>query len=181
MVMAFEPGPCGFPAWAPMAIGIIMARTSLVIIASPQCGHVFWCLAPSRICPVKKVTRTSSLRPRGQPCRSTSDTNYGTDVDARIFLKDQSYANKSREYYIKFKLDALPASFEKAVFRYYSYQVNDANVHNDLYFVANDNWQENSITWNNKPSSEAKRDTFSPFIKSSEKEADTIVEFDIPS
>lgn len=65
--------------------------------------------------------------------------------------------NFNEGFYLKFKVDSVPQGYEVDeawVFLYCDYPKYPNAAEGgggDIYFVPNNNWSENSITWNNKP------------------------------
>jgi hypothetical protein len=81
-----------------------------------------------------------------------ADDNYGTAANLPIKLNSD---NLTRESYLKFDLSALSGSgVESAILKVYATAV-DPSIKVALYEVADDSWEETTITWNNKPAAGA--------------------------
>src|SRR5690606_24730119 len=79
-----------------------------------------------------------------------ANTNFGSETE--LFVKNDKTANNTREAFFKFNLSSV-SQIGSAKVRLYPVGIGDpGQVHRAL-LVTNDSWQENTITWNNKPSS----------------------------
>ncbi|MGC3978572.1 MAG: DNRLRE domain-containing protein [Paludibacteraceae bacterium] len=84
---------------------------------------------------------------------SYATTNYGTDA---LVVKQDNADGYRREAYLKFDLNTLnPDTIEKVEL---NLTVTSANTNIvatiwELYYVTDDSWNENTLTWNVKPSS----------------------------
>lgn len=83
---------------------------------------------------------------------TNADINYGSDVDL-VVKRVPTIPSDNRESYLKFDLQSVPGPISSAKLVFYG-AVTDANgSENDihLYGVADDQWTEGALTWNNKP------------------------------
>lgn len=80
-----------------------------------------------------------------------ADTNYGKG--ATLDARESATAGETRRSYLKFDLSGISGTGYTARLRIYgrSYAVDSASVTSAVYEVADDNWTETGIKWNNKP------------------------------
>ena len=78
---------------------------------------------------------------------TSEDTNYGSSTIVR--MKESSNASFTRRGYMKFNLSGITGTVETAQLFIYgkAQQIMDLGV----YSVTDDDWSENSLTWNNAP------------------------------
>lgn len=82
---------------------------------------------------------------------SNSSSNYGSDT--KLLVKENSgTADNDRMGFVKFDLSSIPGSVASAKIRL-KVQNDDPGSSHDLNLVSDDSWSENSITWDNRPSS----------------------------
>lgn len=97
------------------------------------------------------------------PASGTPDTGslpYGGDNNgnktAYLFVKDADSAGRIRQAYIQFDLSGLPETISSAVLYLWGKNAESgSNAHltvtTSVYGVEDDNWSEDTLTWNNKP------------------------------
>ena len=81
---------------------------------------------------------------------SHANSNFGSESE--LYVKNDRYSGNSREAFFKFDLSSYP-QIESATFRIYPAIVGDPGQVHRATLVSDDSWEENTITWNNKPSS----------------------------
>lgn len=80
---------------------------------------------------------------------STSNTNFGAVTELQI---RETGAGQSRRSFLKFDLSGISGTVSEAVFRVYIIdEPPNFNVQNEVHYVSDDSWLEDSITWNNQP------------------------------
>ncbi|WNR45978.1 CBM96 family carbohydrate-binding protein [Paenibacillus roseipurpureus] len=100
------------------------------------------------------------------------NTNYGSADKLETKLDLPGW---DRESYMKFDLSNVNLSqVSYAKVRLYAVETGTSAIQTDAYYVSSDSWQENGITWNNKPSS-----TTSAIATWTKPAAGTWVEFDV--
>jgi len=84
---------------------------------------------------------------------SEADETYGTLNADDLYTKATSSSNSgyNRRVYVKFDLSSIPGEIVDAQFRLKVRQVSSGPSVNYLWLVADDSWDESTITWNNRP------------------------------
>lgn len=77
-----------------------------------------------------------------------SDTNFGTAT--ALLSKESSSQGYTRRILLKFDLSSIEGTISKAILKLHCSEA--ADVPQYLYLIDDDSWQENSVTWNNRPS-----------------------------
>ena len=123
-----------------------LGRTQLIVTARDEHGGF------------NVATVNVIVEPRGEFIRTSGDAyvrgdinadiNYGSDLD--VISKFHTRLKDRYDAYFKFDLSAIP--FERVDSAYLRLRVNrqgasDINMH----WVEDDSWDENTLTWNNKP------------------------------
>ncbi|GAA6620803.1 DUF4347 domain-containing protein [Scytonema sp. NUACC26] len=85
---------------------------------------------------------------------SSPSKNYGSDT----ILNVRGVQNGSQQTYLRFNLASLPKDLA-SILKTATFQMNGSSTQSgedshSIYFVSNDAWQENTITWQNKPTYE---------------------------
>jgi hypothetical protein len=80
---------------------------------------------------------------------STSNDNFGAVTELQI---RETGAGQSRRSFLKFDLSSISGIVSEATFRVYVIDEPPSfNIQNEVHYVSDDSWSENTITWNNQP------------------------------
>lgn len=101
-----------------------------------------------------------------------ANDNFSTDyLQTRVYAADDSYA---REVFVKFDLSDLPSNTDSVKLRLTTTNI---SVGTWTAYLAEDDWSEDSVTWNNKPSLYSPTQSFG----SQSNSASSVLEWDVTS
>jgi hypothetical protein len=84
---------------------------------------------------------------------SNAGKNFGTEPT--LLSKTSNYSGYTREIYLKFDLNNLPANPSQVILRLWGNRspsgTSTTTADQSVYGTSNDNWTETGLTWNNRP------------------------------
>ncbi|MEM7475839.1 MAG: DNRLRE domain-containing protein, partial [Planctomycetota bacterium] len=86
---------------------------------------------------------------------SSRNSNYGDSGTLEVY-------SSSKQTYLSFDLTELQAEVQEATLKLHPLSVSNSNVTHYLKEVSGDNWDESTLTWNNKPASGSTLETWTP-------------------
>ncbi len=130
------------------SIPFYAAKTTQISVMEGDTGSLEITISPLNISSIKIVPDDDAYVRSGTPYNSQ---NYGLSSTLVAKIGGTIY---DRDSYLKFDLSAIdPAKMIGAVLRLYTMSKQPATAQSVVvYGVSDNNWQESTITWNNKPS-----------------------------